>query len=533
MGKNSANDFHWIISNFDADSGESETGFSTESIYTASADGTSRNLYGTKYSGPEPVRITVIKQGGADWTITDNRLALKWLTGAKSDSWLDLYIGDEVRYRMLGHVQNVLQYKMDARIVGLVIVFESASPFAFSSLQTVSHSIAGKGTFSIDNPSDDMYTFVKMKTTYQNTQGSSVTITNTTFDDYSTQINNLAKNEIVTLHTNQSIVSDKQYRMFGNDFNYWFPRLGPGVNEFTVIGTGNITFEYSYFIKIGDMATEINAVSDRICDDFGNIQLDMLDWSRISNTPTTAGEYGITDVYTVSAVYNKNEIDSQMDNLKNIVDNTASLISTVASNLSDNHYTKDDVDKKFYNKTEIQSDYYNKTEVDKIANSLGDNIQSNASVISTVASSLTNNYYTKTDIDNQYYDKTEIGDVTYTKKEVDKKIKDLDFRVKSNASLISTISSDLSEDYYNKANIDDNYYNKTQIDRIVSVLTYDPSVGVGSSVMWSQIIDKPTTLSEYGVKSEVQDLISSSIIDVRVDIDEAELNAMLSELLEN
>lgn len=316
LGKNSASDFHWIISHFDADNGESETGLSTESIYTASADGTSRNLYGTKYSETEPVRITVIKQGGGDWTIGDNRLALKWLTGAKSDSWLDLYIGDEVRYRLLGHVKNVLQYKMDARIVGLVIVFESASPFAFSNLQTVSKSISGTGTINIDNPSDDNYTFVKMKTTYKNTGGDAITINNTTTGEI-TQIKNLAINEVVTLNNNQSITSDKSTRIFGNDFNFNFPRLAPGQNKFTITGTGDITFEYSYFIKIGDMATEINAVSDRICDDFGNIQLDMLDWSRISNTPTTLKGYGITNAYT------KTEVDVKIQNAAVDIDEKA------------------------------------------------------------------------------------------------------------------------------------------------------------------------------------------------------------------
>lgn len=327
LGKNSASDFHFIISHFDADSGESETGLSTESIYTASADGTSRNLYGTKYSGAEPVRITVIKQDGSDWTIGDNRLALKWLTGAKSDSWLDLYIGDEVRYRMLGHVQNVLQYKMDARIVGLIIVFESASPFAFSNLQTVTQSISGSGTIIVDNPSDDSYTFVKMKTTYKNTGGIQVAITNTTIGE-TTQINNLAINEIVTLNNNQTITSDKPSRIFGNDFNFNFPKLAPGTNEFAVTGTGDITFEYFYFIKIGNMATDINAVSDRICDDFGNIQIDMLDWSRISNTPTTIDGYGVTDVYTKIQVdnkfasftpedgYDKSEIDAKFAELE-------------------------------------------------------------------------------------------------------------------------------------------------------------------------------------------------------------------------
>lgn len=349
LGKNSASDFHWIISHFadSADSGESETGLSTESIYTASADGTSRNLYGTKYSGAEPVRITVIKQDGSDWTIGDNRLALKWLTGAKSDSWLDLYIGDEVRYRMLGHVQNVLQYKVDARIVGLIIVFESASPFAFSSLQTVTQVISGEGTFSIDNPSDDNYTFVKMKTTYKNTGGDSVTITNTTFNE-ATQINNLAINEVVTLNNNQTITSDKPTRIFGNDFNFIFPRLAPGLNEFIVVGTGDITFEYSYFIKIGDMATDINAVSDKICDDFGNIQLDMLDWSRISNTPNDLRGYGIIDAYT------KSDIDLMFKNISLDDVYTKSEIDEKFANLdipNINTYTKAEIDEKFKNIT--------------------------------------------------------------------------------------------------------------------------------------------------------------------------------------
>lgn len=366
LGKNSASGFNWIISHFDADNGESETGLATESIYTASPDGTYRNLYGTKYSGPEPVRITVIKPDGADWTIADNRLALKWLTGAKSDSWLDLYIGDEVKYRMLGHVQNVLQYKMDARIVGLVVVFESASPFAFSSLQTISHSISGEKTFSVDNPSDDNYTFVNMKTTYKNTSGNAVIIKNTTINE-TTKINNLAKNEIVTLNNNQSITSDKSARIFGNDFNFCFPRLAPGVNEFTVTGTGNITFEYLYFIKIGDMAMELNAVSDPICDDFGNIQIDMLDWNRISNTPNTLSGYGITDAYPISAVYNKNEINTKMQDLEDIVDSTASLISNISSELTNNYYNKADIDLRIKNFT--LDDVYTKSEIDeKFAN---------------------------------------------------------------------------------------------------------------------------------------------------------------------
>ena len=272
LGKNSASEFNLIITHFsdNTDSGEHETGLSTESIYTPSADGVSRHLYGTKYTGAEPVRITVIKRDGSDWTVEDNRLALKWLTGAKTDSWLDLYVGNETKYRMLGHVQNVLQYKLDARIVGLTIIFESASPFAFSTLQTVSKYVQGQSTFEIDNPSDDNYTFVKMKTTFANTSGKTLAIINNTLGEV-TQISGLVANEMVTLDNNQFITSDKRTRIFGTDFNFVFPRLKPGVNSFTVAGTGAITFYYSYFIKIGDMAVEINDIVNHLCDGYNNI----------------------------------------------------------------------------------------------------------------------------------------------------------------------------------------------------------------------------------------------------------------------
>lgn len=523
LGKNSTNDFNWIISHFDSDSGEAETGLSTESIYTASADGTSRKLYGTKYSGPEPVRITVIKQNGGDWTIGDNRQALKWLTGAKSDSWLDLYIGDEVKYRMLGHVQNVLQYKMDARIIGLVIVFESASPFAFSNLQTVTHSISGSKIFSIDNPSDDNYTFVKMKTTYKNTSGNAVTIKNTTTDE-ETQINNLAINETVTLNNNQSIVSDKPNRVFGNDFNFRFPRLGPGLNEFVITGTGNLTFEYLYFIKIGDMATELNAVSDPICDDFGNIQIDTLDWSRISNTPNTLSGYGITDAYPTSAVYNKNEINIQMQNIIDEVDSTTSLISTLSSGLENDYYDKVDIENNYYTKSEIDDIVYTEEEINATINELDFNVRSNASLISNVSSDLENNYYDKTDIESNYYNKSEIDDIVYVEEEVNNKINKLDFNIKSNASLISNISSELYKHYYNKNEIDD----------IISGISYTPPIegeDIPSSIMWGQITNKPTTLAGYRVEQEVQQMIDTSLSFVQVSIDEDELNAMLTEVL--
>ena len=528
-------DYGWMISHFDADSGESETGLSTESIYTASYDGTSRNLYGTKYTGAEPIRITVIKQDGSDFSIKDNRRALKWLTGAKTDSWLDLYIGDEMKYRVRGHVQNVLQYKMDARIVGLTIVFESASPFAFSSPQTISTSINEEKNITITNDTDDVYNYTQMKATYTNGGSQSdLIIHNKTIDEdenTATKIYNIGANEVVTLDTNQMITSDNSAKIFGADFNFNFPKLAAGVNHLSITGNGDIKFEYYYCIKIGDMAIDLNAVSDPICDEFDHIKIDMLDWNRISNRPNTLAGYGITDAYTISAVYNKEEIDSQVSELTQQVDSIASLVSGWSSDLTTDYYNKTETDAKFYNKIEIERDYYNKSDIDEKVDDLDFDIQSNASVISTVSSSLASNYYDKTQIENNYYDKAAINRIAYTKQEVNQQVNGLDFNIKSNASLISSISSDLKNDYYNKTNIEDKYYSKIQVDNIIASLTYDPSTGTGSQVIWSQIVGKPTTLSEYSIKSEVQEMIDESCGGIQATIDEVELNAMLAEVL--
>lgn len=431
LGQNSIDNFNLAIAHFDADKGASETGLSTESIYSASADGTKRNLYGTKYSGAEPVQITLIKPDGGEFSVSDNRRVLRWLTGAKTDSWLDLKVGDTVQYRMFGHVQNVLQYKLDARIVGIIVVFESASPWAFSDLQTVKKTVNGESIITIDNDSDDVHGYTDVKVTFKNTsKNGSLSIQNAAIETDKTTVYNLAQNETVVLDNNQMITSDNQSRIFGNDFNFVFPRLVSGINALTVIGSGEIQFEYYSCIKIGDMAVNINADTDPICDEYGAIQIDVLSWDRIVNKPTTLSGYGISDAYSISSVYNKSEINNKLEAISNEVKSAANL----ASNLS---------------------------------------------------SSLTKHYYDKTHID---------------------------------------------DNYYNKTYINDSYYNKAKIDEIVANLTYGPSGDIGSSVMWSQIVDKPTTLTEYGVKSEVQSMIDDSVVEVKVTIDESQLNKMLAQI---
>jgi hypothetical protein len=405
LEKNSQKDFNWIIAHFDnnADTGETDTFLSTSAVYSESYDGSRRTLHGVKYDAVVETQITVIKQDGTDFGVEDNRKALRWLTGSRQATWMDLYSGEgpEPKYRLLGRVSNVTQYKMDARIVGLVITFESVSPYGYSSPKAVVRSINGSQVITIDCDSDDLYSYIPVNIKYKNTNsGASLTINNQNSHDIAT-VSGLAANETITLSDNMMITSDNANKTFGNTFNYVFPRLVAGENNITVEGTGTITFQYIAPVKLGNIAIDLNSVSDPICNPDGEIILDTLDWSRIVNTPKTIQGYGITNAYT-------------------------------------------------------------KTEVDQ---------------------------------------------------------------------KIQTVNNTLTNEYFKSTYIEDNYYSKTKVDELISQLSYDPETGTSGAVLWSQIVDKPTDLSGYGIKTEVEEMIKTNTTASNVDIDEAELDAMLTEVL--
>ena len=344
-------DLGWIIAHFDPDNGEEDSYLSQEQIYSDSYNGTKRTLYGTKYNSVANVKITVVKKDGNDFTLNECRNAYKWLTGNPEANWMDLYIGDEVKYRLLCTIQDVKPQKLDARTVGLNIYCESLSPWAYSPLQKVSHFIPEQGpNIIIDCPSDDMYTYVYAKTTYINGSDSAVKIENTTTKE-STEINKLVANEAVTLGSNMLITSDKPNKVFGNSFNFVWPRFKSGTNELIVTGDGTITFEYYYAIKMGNCATDINIARDPICSDDGTIQVDTLPWDRISNTPKTLEGYGISsDV--ASKYYNKSEVDTLLGNFTQA-----------------DVYTKEEIDQMFNNIDISNIDVYTKAEIDeKLAN---------------------------------------------------------------------------------------------------------------------------------------------------------------------
>ena len=135
-GKNSAKDYGLIITSFEPDNGFTDAFLATENVSDEYYDGTQRFDYGSKYSASAEIQITLIKRDGTDINLTEFRSYAQWLTGARVDSWLDMYAGDsEVTdpvYSFLGKFTNLEHYKLDGRIIGCKLTFSSISPWAYS-----------------------------------------------------------------------------------------------------------------------------------------------------------------------------------------------------------------------------------------------------------------------------------------------------------------------------------------------------------------------------------------------------------------
>ena len=307
-----------IIVAFEPDEGFKDSFLAMENISDDYYDGTKKFNYGSKYSSSAEVQITVIKQDGTDMTMQEFRNYAKWLTGARVDSWLDMYVGNTFVYSFLGKFTNFEHYKYDGRSIGIRLTFSSISPWAYSAPQpfnctigqaitmledatvsnkdgvfgltdegilcvdnsniNMSFNIMDDGTIyvdttyhkEIDNKTDDLYTYTYLDIDYLNETSSEISIENKTLGE-KTIIKGIDHNEIVSITSKQFIVSYSidettserilnTHKSFGDGFNFIWPRLAPGINDFYIYGSGSgvAQFTYRYPMKIGDCAIDID-----------------------------------------------------------------------------------------------------------------------------------------------------------------------------------------------------------------------------------------------------------------------------------
>ena len=303
-----------IVVSFEPDEGFTDSFLAMENISDDYYDNTKKINYGSKYSSSAEIQITLIKKDGGDIKLKEFREYAKWLTGARTDSWLDMYAGDTLVYSFLGKFTNMEQYKLDARTVGVKLTFSSVSPWAFSSPQSFKCTIGqlidvtdngviiktgqnmsmfgvdngvlcvsnDTGNYfnvtedgvafinnmyktTIDNKSDDLYTYIYLDIDYKNKNGSYVSIKNTTLKEESL-IKNVSENESISISGKQFIISDVPNKLFGDDFNFVWPKLQPGLNNFIIDGNGSGTacFTYRYPMKVGDCTMDVSVYGSGI-----------------------------------------------------------------------------------------------------------------------------------------------------------------------------------------------------------------------------------------------------------------------------
>lgn len=319
--KNSAKDMNLIITSFEPDEGFTETFLSMDPIFEENYDGTRNFSYGARYNSKAQINITLIKNDGRDFSLSEFRDCARWLTGARVDSWMDMYVDDDIVYSFLGKITDLQQYKMDGRTIAIQVVFSSVAPWAFSqpkvedkdfgqklfvnaeghlytgnSLNESTLSLNSNGILFVDeqhsqyfdymnkeiyddiiyidntmilninNPTDDLYTYINldMKLTNDNSDYLSIKNKYQSIDgenvEEETKIMNMAKNEVVLLSSEQFITSEgNPGKVFGDDFNFVWPKLAPGLNRFSISGSGagNVQFTYRYPMKIGDGTMDI------------------------------------------------------------------------------------------------------------------------------------------------------------------------------------------------------------------------------------------------------------------------------------
>jgi hypothetical protein len=153
---------------FDSDEGESSSYLNREAVASETYNGTLRRVHNYKYSEIYAPTVTLVKNDFSDFNETEVRRILGWLTSSNTPKFLTAYYDDSevVSFEILGAPTDITLYKIaNNRIVGIVFVFESSAPYAFSAIKTVEKDITTPQTFTISCNSDELGALVYPKVT--------------------------------------------------------------------------------------------------------------------------------------------------------------------------------------------------------------------------------------------------------------------------------------------------------------------------------------------------------------------------------
>ena len=298
---------------FDSDNGATPSHLNRSAVTSESHDGRYKNTYRYKYDELFSPQFTIVKADFSDFTQSEVRQVLKYLTQTDKPALLEVYYDKNsaaADFCAIGGWTSIETYKLaNNRTVGIAATFEAITPHAMSDLETIPITATDnyKKTITVDTDDNQpVYPRITIKenstssivkidhamtdndvwldgTVYHyekggmyywldakgvkhdsntNTSGittTSVMIKNThTSDDktvtvFDTFVKNNDKGEIIIVDgANKVISSSATKRIFGSDFDWtWLP-LYDGENTITVVGNCDVTVEFREVRKVGE-----------------------------------------------------------------------------------------------------------------------------------------------------------------------------------------------------------------------------------------------------------------------------------------
>lgn len=212
-------DFDLITSvAFDAGFDQIGTGTAMEAIEVDKYDGTKIDYF-ARYTDRIELQITMTKKDYTDFTRQEKRNILRWLSGHKQASWLELYDEDESKIiDFFGRFTSVDEKIADSRTIGFVAIFQSPYPYGFSPIREIKQKFIGASTIIVQNDSDVEDYVYPYFTITPNKDIDLLSIKNKT-TNVTTFIKNLKANETLTLDNEHKLAfTNNEYRMMGEDF---------------------------------------------------------------------------------------------------------------------------------------------------------------------------------------------------------------------------------------------------------------------------------------------------------------------------
>lgn len=142
----------------DSDNGEVGTYLNREAVASESHDGRYKRIHSFKYTETFAPKFTFIKSNFGNFEMDEVRTVLKWLTSKDTTALLETYYDDSnvVSWASIGGFVDLQTHKLaNNRTIAITATWDSISPFALSDLHTVTKTINGTGTFTINIDTDD------------------------------------------------------------------------------------------------------------------------------------------------------------------------------------------------------------------------------------------------------------------------------------------------------------------------------------------------------------------------------------------